>query len=416
MDSKIIAVADFGTSKITIVAGQKDSKGKITILGSESNATEEGSIRSGMIIRPASVSYTVSQLIKLVENRIGKTIGNLYIGLNAYSMRTCIASLKEKTDPKQSIEQDLLDKMTNKIAKYEFENRSIYNIVPQEYQLDTDPIDNPLKKKGSLLIGNYVVFTGKKEIADNIDKCINRSNCTIAEMVASPLSTSLAVLSDKDKDDGCILIDFGAGTTTVSIFKDGYLRHSTIIPFGGKHITKDLESLNISADDAESLKIHKGSAQISDITKNLKIQVPSTRKDVATEIITETEMVKIIEARLHEILNFAKEKITKSELADTLTAGVIITGGGSKLNGIEKLTSEILEMKVRKGSCEHILNKQSQDWNQPENAAALGLLLYGNAECITTKAQSRFPQNRSKWKTFGDGMINFFSDESRIEE
>lgn len=420
MNSEIIVAADFGSSKIAVMAGQKNADGKIKVLGVEQDQTPVDSIRSGLIIKPSDVSYKINTLMKLLENRIQKPISKFYINLNAHSMRTCKASTTQTIESGKEIDQAILDKMLMSVKQTEISNRHILHVTPQEYQLDTEPIKDPLNSIGSQLIGNYVITIGKTEILDNIQKSVDRSGYTSEECIISPLATSMALLSDTEKELGCLLLDFGAGTTSLSIFKDGYLRHFAIIPFGGKHITSDLKDLNIREQDAEKLKVLKGAARTIDIKKSLKIQVPSNIEGIEPQVVSNKDIAIIIEARLREILNFVKEQIKKSGYADKLGAGIVITGGASQLEGLDTLSSEILEYNVRKGSCENILDKELAEYNLPEYTSLIGLMLYGKANCISSakNEQGKKPKLPRK-NIFGrvsDKMVSLFDDELPIND
>ncbi|MDD3405846.1 MAG: cell division protein FtsA [Paludibacteraceae bacterium] len=420
MNPKIIVAVDFGTSKIAVMAGEKNADGTLKILGMESAPTPADSIHSGLIIKPADVSGKLNMLLKLLENRIQKQISKFYISLNARSLRTCKASITNAINPANEIDQTILDKMQENVSQTEISNRHILNVYPQEYQLDMEPIKDPINSIGSQLIGNYVITIGKTEVLDNITKCVERSGYVAEEKIITPVASSLGLLSETEKELGCILLDFGAGTTSLSIFKDGYLRDFAVIPFGGKHITNDLKSLKIRECDAEKLKVLKGNAKESEIKKNIKIQVPSNIEGIDPQIVSSKEMATIIEARLREILNLIREQIKKSGYdADQLGAGIVITGGTSQLSGLDTLTTEVLGMNVRQGAYTNILEKESEKYDIPEHASLIGLLLYGTSDCTSSKEnRSQKPKlpRKSIFKRFGEEMVNMFGDESRIEE
>lgn len=397
MSQEIIVAVDFGSTELTAMAGTKDRNGKIHILGVEKIETAPF-MQSGAIIRHSDMAGKLNNTLTLLGNRIEKSICKFYMALNARSLRTTPTAFSAKFSAKTTIEQEVLDSMQKEVLNTEVANRCVLHAYAKDFQIEGKIVQNPLSSVADQLIGNYLITTGNPEVGENIKKCTERTGFEIQEKVLPPLAESLALLTCEEQKQGCVLIDFGGGTTSVSIFKDGVLQHFAVVPFGGQQITNDICSQQIKIADAERLKIQKGVAKESpNANKNLTYELPASAANEEKQSIKSTVLSTIIESRLREILEFVKAEIEKSGLKNALLAGVVITGGTSRLAEIGTLTSEILNMNVRHGSCEHVLDKESQKYDVQEYALAIGLLLYGTVNCIENDETPKNPKKKGNF-------------------
>lgn len=266
----------------------------------------------------------------------------------------------------------------------------ILHVLPQEYKIDGQAeIKEPIGMYGGRLEANFHVVVGQIASIRNIGRCVKNSGLGLAGITLEPLSSANAVLSLEEKEAGVALIDIGGGTTDLAIFKDGIIRHTAVIPFGGNVITEDIkEGCSIIEKQAELLKVKFGSAWPGENKENEIVSIPGLRGREPKEIslknlskIIHARVVEIIAQIFNEIKNYGHEEQKKK-----LIAGIVITGGGSQLNHIKQLTEYITGMDTRIGyPNEHLAGDSDENTTSPLYATAVGLVM--NAVEIQSKKQ-----------------------------
>lgn len=427
MDSNIIIAADFGNSKIALVAAEHTDSGQLQIIGVETTPTPPDSIRNGLIINASDVSFKLSELIKKLENRIKHTIKSFYVGINAHSLRTAPMAIGRNLNHAE-VTQEILDLMRQEIEDNSTNERTILEIIPLEFLLDNERISTPIGAIGTQIIGNYLVASSKASVKDNLIKCMQRNIYDAIPRMA-PMMVADAVMAESEKQLGCAVIDLGAGCTSVAVYKDSYLRHFAVIPLGGRHITQDIMHLNILEPLAEKLKKEKGCTLPSHIEQKLKITLPAPGIGLPQIEITNIQLAEIIEARQREIILFALNQIQKSGYADQLGAGILLTGGASQMLYLDLLTEELSGMMVRRASHTHLLKEDDDFCSRPEFSQIVGLLLNGTKNCcqplqpIVTPEEPVQPVTPEKpvkkngnklFNKIGNGLVDLFSNESSM--
>jgi cell division protein FtsA len=255
----------------------------------------------------------------------------------------------------------------------------IIHVLPQEYTVDDEQgIVDPIGMSGVRLEANFHIITGQITATQNIVKCVERAGLRVANLTLEPIASATAVLSDEEREAGVALVDIGGGTTDITIFKDGIIRHTAVIPFGGNVVTKDIkEGCNVMQQQAEKLKVKFGSALAEEVYDNRIITIPGLKGREHKEI-SEKNLARVIQARMEEILDYVVWEIRRSGYEGKLIGGIVLTGGGALLNHIEKLTEFHTGMTTRIGTpVEHLAHGYHEQLQSPVFSTAIGLLLKG---------------------------------------
>jgi cell division protein FtsA len=252
-------------------------------------------------------------------------------------------------------------------------------VLPQEYTVDDiGDVYDPIGMSGIRLSSNFHIITGNVDAIKNIYKSVDRAGLEVADLILEPLSSSDAVLTSEELEAGVCLVDIGGGTTDVAIFKNGILRHTAVIPFGGNIITKDVEEgCNVLKNQAEALKVKFGSALADENKDNEIVCIPSFHGRPPKEVSVKN-LAMVIQARVEEIFESVLYEIKSSGLEKKLNAGIVITGGGSQLKHLDKLVEFVTSLDTRIGYAnEHIGKTEIEEIKSPIYATGVGLVLKG---------------------------------------
>lgn len=370
--SGFIVGIDLGTSKIVGVLGRKNEQGVISVLASES-IPSDSSVKYGVIYNIDETAGKIKKLISLLENKVGKKIGKAYVSVAGKSLRAIEHKETKLLDGTMPITFAMLDNMEQqaKLNKPDFFTN--YSVVAPEYFLDGNYEEDPIDKTASTIEGHYRLVIGRPNIKTNLIKSLtDKAQIEIAGFIVGPVAVGALLLDEQDRQSGCALVDFGAGTTTVSIYKGGLLRYMSVIPFGGRTITKDIQELGFVFDSAESYKIRYG---------KLGKDKNKATVDVAPEIDLK-ELNKVIQLREDEIVLNVINQIKESGYVDELDAGIVITGGASQMNGLIDHLVEKSQLPVKKAIAKRVyINNAAELLQNPVYTQALSLLLFANENC-----------------------------------
>jgi cell division protein FtsA len=263
----------------------------------------------------------------------------------------------------------------------------ILHVLPQSFIVDNEGgIKNPVGMSGKRLEANFHIVIGQTASAKNIEKCVNRVDLVVNELILEPIASAEAVLTDDEKEAGVVLVDIGGGTTDVAVYFDGIIRHTAVIPFGGNVITNDIkEGCSILLRQAEQLKVQFGSA-LGDIAPEDKIvTIPGISGREPKEISFKS-LAYIIQSRMEEIIDYVSFEIENSGYADKLSAGIVLTGGGALLRHLSQLVKFKTGFDVRIGyPNEHLTSDADEDINSPTYSTSIGLVLKGFEQLETCK-------------------------------
>ncbi|NDV95795.1 cell division protein FtsA [Dysgonomonas sp. 521] len=369
--SGFIVGIDLGTSKIVGVLGRKNEQGVISILASES-IPSDSSVKYGTIYSIDDAGGKIKGLINLLENKTGKKIGKVYVSVAGKSLRAIEHKETKLLDGATPITFAVLDNMEQQAKLNKPDFFANYSVLAPEYYLDGQYEEDPIDKVASVIEGHYRLVIGRPNIKTNLIKSITeKAQIEITGFIVGPVAAGALVLEEQDRQAGCALVDFGAGTTTLSIYKGGLLRYMAVIPFGGRTITKDIKELGFVFDSAESYKIRYG-----------KLGKEKAKPTSDTADIDLRELNKVIQLRQDEIILNIINQIKESGFGDQLDAGIIIIGGASQMTGLEEYLSEKAQLPVKRGVPKRVyINNAAELLQNPVYTQALSLLLFANENC-----------------------------------
>ena len=371
---------DIGTTKIVAIIGKENEYGKIEILGI--GRSKSLGVHRGVVNNITQTIQSIQQAVEEAEINSGLKIGSVVVGIAGQHIRSLQHSdYITRADAEEVINEDDLDRLCNQVYKLVMlPGEEIIHVLPQEYKVDGQAeIKEPIGMYGGRLEANFHVVVGQVSSIKNVGRCIKSAGLDLGNITLEPLASSDAVLSQEEKEAGVALIDIGGGTTDLAIFKDGIIRHTAVIPFGGGVITEDIkEGCSIIEKQAELLKIKFGSAWPGENKDNEIVSIPGLRGRDPKEI-TLKNLSKIIHARVVEIIEQVYVEIKNyghEEQKKKLIAGIVLTGGGSQLNHLKQLVEYITGMDTRIGyPNEHLAGDTDEAVASPLYATAVGLLM-----------------------------------------
>jgi len=373
---------DIGTTKIVAMIGKPNEYGKIEMLGI-GNAKSLG-VHRGVVNNITQTIQSIQQAIEEAESVSDLEIKEVVVGIAGQHIRSLHHSdYITRPNSEEVIDEADIDKLISQVHKLVMlPGEEIIHVLPQDYKVDGQAeIKAPIGMYGGRLEANFHVVVGQVSSIRNIGRCIKSAGLELANITLEPLASADAVLSQEEKEAGVALIDIGGGTTDLAIFKDGIIRHTAVIPFGGNVITEDIkEGCSIIEKQAELLKTKFGSAWPGENKENEIVSIPGLRGRDPKEI-TLKNLSKIIHARVVEIIEQVYLEIKNyghDETKKKLIAGIVLTGGGAELKHIKQLVEYITGMDTRIGyPNEHLAGNSDVDLLSPSFATAVGLLMKG---------------------------------------
>jgi cell division protein FtsA len=383
MDNNNIAVGlDIGTTKIVAMIGRRNEFGKVEVMGI--GKSKSLGVKRGVVNNITQTIQSIQQAVEEAQSISGYTINDVVVGIAGQHIRSIHHSdyiTRENAD--EVIEQRDLDNLIDQVYKLVMlPGEEIIHVLPQEYKVDSqEDIKEPIGMFGARLEANFHVVVGMISSIKNITRCIENAGLNFSGITLEPLASASAVLSQEEKEAGVALIDIGGGTTDLAIFKDGIIRHTAVIPFGGNVVTEDIkEGCSIIEKQAELLKVKFGSAWPGENKDNEIVSIPGLRGREPREI-TLKNLSSIIHARISEIIEQVFMEI-KNYGHDTqkgkLIAGIVLTGGGAQVKHLKQLVEYITGMDTRIGyPNEHLAGDSDEVLSSPIYATAVGLVMEG---------------------------------------
>lgn len=381
MKNNEIAVGlDIGTTKIVALVGQKNEFNKVEILGV--GKSKSLGVHRGVVNNITQTIQSIQQAVLEAKTSSDSEFEEVVVGIAGQHIRSIQHSdyiTRENAD--EVINEDDIQKLIQQVYKLVMlPGEEIIHVLPQEYKVDgVGEIKEPIGMYGGRLEANFHVVVGQIASIRNIGRCIKSAGLKMSNITLEPLASAEAVLSHEEKEAGVALIDIGGGTTDLAIFKDGIIRHTAVIPFGGNVITEDIkEGCSIIEKQAELLKVKFGSAWPGENRDTEIVSIPGLRGRDPKEISLKT-LSKIINARVVEIIEQVYLEIKNyghEEQKKKLIAGIVLTGGGSQLKHLKQLVEYITGMDSRVGyPSEHLAGKTQDSVASPLFATSVGLLM-----------------------------------------
>ena len=320
---------ELGSSKITGIAGQKKMDGSITVLAI---ATEEAAscIRKGVVYNIDKTNQSIRNIIQKLQNHLKTEIAVVHVGIGGQGIRGLVNVIAKDLDEATVINNNIIDTMTDTNRATRYANSTILEAEPQEYKVDSQFQVDPVGIECNRIEGHFLNIVWREAFYRNLNKCFEQPGMPQFYPCLAPKALADNVLTETERRTGCVLVDLGAGTTTVSVYYKNILRHMVVIPIGGYNVTKDIASFHIDEVEAEKMKLQYGSAftSNSEFDPDMKLSIDPQRT------IPQREFISMVEARVEEIIKNALAQIP-SEYIDKLVGGIIITGGGSNMKNME---------------------------------------------------------------------------------
>ncbi len=383
MENNNISVGlDIGTTKIVAMIGRKNEYDKVEILGV--GKSKSMGVHRGVVNNITQTIQSIQQAVQEAEAAASEKIEEVTVGIAGQHIRSLQHSdYITRANSEVVIDEGDIDRLINQVHKLVMlPGEEIIHVLPQEFKIDGQAeIKEPIGMYGGRLEANFHVVVGQVSSIRNIGRCVKSSGLQLEGITLEPLASANAVLSREEKEAGVALIDIGGGTTDVAVFKDGIIRHTAVIPFGGNVITEDIkEGCSIIEKQAELLKMKFGSAWPGENKDNEIVSIPGLRGREPKEI-TLKNLSKIIHARVVEIIEQVYVEIKNyghEEQKKKLIAGIVLTGGGSQLKHLKQLVEYITGMDTRIGyPNEHLAGDSDEDIASPLFATAVGLVMDG---------------------------------------
>ena len=377
-NTDVVVAVDIGTTKVCAIAGRKNEYDKIDIVGVGTVASE--GVSRGVVANIDKTVKAISEAIQIAERSANMKFENIHVGIAGQHIKSLHhRGLLVRSDVNSEISEEDVDKLIRDMYRLVLPpGDKILHVIPQEFSVDGEQdIIDPVGMSGVRLEANFHIITGQISASKNILRCVEKVGLNAVDMTLEPIASASAVLSDEEKMAGVALVDIGGGTTDITIFKDGIIRHTAVIPFGGNVITKDIqEGCTVMHDQAEKLKVRFGSALADEIYDNRIITIPGFRGREHKEL-SEKNLARIIQARVEEIFDYVYWEIRRSGYEKKLIAGLVLTGGGSLLKHVNLLAEYHTGMTCRIGQpIEHLAHGYSSALASPIYSTGIGLLIH----------------------------------------
>ncbi len=366
---------DIGTSKVAAIVGEVNREGEIEIIGIGTHISR--GMKKGVVINIESTVQSIQRAVEEAELMSGCQIDSVYAGIAGSHIRSInshgIVAIRDREVFPQDVERVIDAAQAMAIPA----DQKILHILPQEYVIDSqDGVKEPLGMSGVRLEAKVHLVTCAVNASQNIEKCIERCGLTVNDVILEQLASSYSVLSDDERDLGVCLVDIGGGTTDIAVFTDGAIRHTTVIPIAGDQVTNDIAmALRTPTQNAEEVKIKYACALTQLAGAEDMIKVPGVGDKPAKELSRQA-LAEVVEPRYDELFTLIQAELRRSGFEDLVAAGIVLTGGASKMEGVIELAEEIFHMPVSLGSPNNVAGLKDIVRN-PVYATGVGLLQYG---------------------------------------
>ena len=379
--TNFIAAIDLGTSHMVGMVGTKDATGALSIIAYEVENTSTG-IRRGYVYNVKDAATNIKRLILKLENKLdGAKISKVYVGIGGQSIRSLDHVVSRVLGAEGVVTEEIIDGLYAECKAFRPDMLAVLDVVAPTYIVDGKPELNPVGVLCHRIEARYKLIVGRPALRLNVSNSVTGlAGIDIAGIEIAPLSLGDVVLSENEKDLGCALINFGAGVTSVAIYKGGKLIDLSVVPLGSNLITKDITALHVVESEAERLKLTYGAAKAD---REHDMEIPLSAADGSVRKLNLYELNSVVEARMDEILQNVYARLESSGALPSLGAGVVIAGGGSALKGLPALMSERLKMEVRYATVRKglVTGGETLITANPEFATAIGLLAQGSQNC-----------------------------------
>ncbi|MFL0796817.1 MAG: cell division protein FtsA [Cellvibrionaceae bacterium] len=388
-NDNIIVGLDIGTSKVVAIVGQLNDEGKMDVIGIGSH--KSNGLKKGVVVNIESTIQSIQRAIEEAELMAGCQITSVYAGIAGSHIRSLnshgIVAIKDREVTPQDVERVIDAAQAVAIPA----DQKILHILPQEFLIDEqEGVKEPLGMSGVRLEAKVHLVTCAVNAAQNIEKCIRRCGLDVDDVILEQLASSYSVLTDDEKELGVCMVDIGGGTTDIAVFIDGAIRHTGVIPIAGDQVTNDIAmALRTPTPHAEDIKIKYACALAQLAGAEETIKVPSVGEREPRDLSRQA-LAEVVEPRYDELFTLVQAELRRSGFEDLCAAGIVLTGGTSKMEGAVELAEEIFHMPVRLGAPQGVTGLRDIV-NNPIYATGVGLLNYGNEQRQTGQKYNSLP-------------------------
>ncbi len=402
-DKNLIVGLDIGTSKVVAIVGEVTPEGEIEIIGLGSHPSK--GLKKGVVVNIESTVQSIQRAIEEAELMAGCQINSVYAGIAGSHIKSInshgIVAIKDREVSDMDLDRVIDAARAVAIPA----DQRVLHILPQEFIIDDqEGIREPIGMSGVRLEAKVHLVTGAVGAAQNIIKCVRRCGLEVDDIILEQLASSYSVLTDDEKELGVCLVDIGGGTTDIAVFADGAIRHTAVIPIAGDQVTNDIAvALRTPTQYADEIKIKYACALRQLANADETIEVPSVGDRPPRKLSRQT-LAEVVEPRYDELLTLVQAELRKSGFEDIIAAGVVLTGGSSKMEGVVDLAEEIFHMPVRLGTPQYVSGLSDVVTN-PIHATGVGLLLFGEQH---QSGGTRYFSKEGGMKGVWERMKNWF--------
>lgn len=377
-DKNLIVGLDIGTSKVVAIVGEMSPDEEIEIIGIGSSRSR--GLKKGVVVNIESTVQSIQRAIEEAELMAGCEIHSVFAGIAGSHIRSLnshgIVAIRDNEVSVSDVDRVIDAARAVAIPA----DQKILHILPQEFVIDSqEGIKEPVGMSGVRLESKVHMVTGAVSAAQNIVKCVRRCGLDVDDIILEQLASSYAVLTEDEKELGVCLVDIGGGTTDIAVFTDGSIHHTAVIPIAGDQVTNDIAvALRTPTQHAEDIKVRYACALTQLANSEESIEVPSVGDRPARRLARQT-LAEVVEPRYEELFNLVQAELQRSGYEDLIAAGIVLTGGSSKMEGVVELAEEIFHMPVRIGVPQYV-SGLSDVVKNPIYSTGVGLLLFGQRQ------------------------------------
>jgi len=403
MEKNLIVGLDIGTSKVVAIVAEITPDDEVEIIGLGSHPSR--GLKKGVVVNIESTVQSIQRAVEEAELMSGCQIHSVYAGIAGSHVRSLnshgIVAIRDKEVTSTDVERVIDAARAVAIPA----DQKILHILPQEFIIDEqESIREPVGMSGVRLEAKVHMVTGAVSAAQNIIKCVRRCGLEVDDIILEQLASSHSVLTDDEKELGVCLVDIGGGTTDIAVFTEGAIRHTAVIPIAGDQVTNDIAvALRTPTQYAEEIKIKYACALTQLASADETIEVPSVGERPDRRLARQT-LAEVVEPRYEELFTLIQAELRRSGFEDLCAAGIVLTGGSSKMEGAVELAEEIFHMPVRLGAPQYVSGLVDVVRN-PIHSTGVGLLLFGYQNRAMRESEARMGNG---FKSVWNRMKNWF--------
>jgi cell division protein FtsA len=374
---EMIVGLDIGTSKVVAIVGEiNDEEGEVEIIGLGSHPSS--GMKKGVVVNIESMVQSIQRAVEEAELMADCQVHSVYAGIAGSHIKSMnshgMVAIKDKREVAYEDVERVIDAAKAVAIPAE---QKVLHVLPQEFVIDhQEGIREPVGMSGIRLDARVHLVTAAESAVQNIEKCVLRCGLEVDDIILEQVASSYSVLTEDEKELGVCLVDIGGGTTDIAVFTEGAIRHTAVIPIAGDQVTSDIAvAMRTPTQNAEEIKIKYARALKQLASAEEEIEVPGVGERPARQLSRQA-LAAVVEPRYEELLNLVQSELKHSGYLELLGAGVVLTGGSSKMEGVVELAEEVFHMPVRLGLPQYVKGL-SEVVRNPIYATGVGLLIYG---------------------------------------